>query len=141
MKTMKTDLPNLLTASSILLGIITALYSLFYGDIMSSLEVRPEHHNIDNEKKYKDSKNTLKTKYLPLLICSLVITLINIPELFAQLKNSFIAIKECGIENTTYDILSATYIVVCLFMIYISIIIITTGLKLKKKIKKLNPDK
>jgi len=137
---MKTDLPNFLTASSILLGIITALYGLFHPAIKSILEIKPKTHKVDNKKAYNRSKDVIKAKYFPLLMGSLVVTLINIPELFTQILNSFIAIKKSGIENTTYDTLTASFIVVCLFMIFISIMIIATGFKLKKKMKELNPN-
>ncbi|MGD9488116.1 MAG: hypothetical protein AB7W47_08840 [Calditrichaceae bacterium] len=137
---MKTDLPNLLTASSILLGIITALYGLFFPAINSILVIKSKPHKVDNKKAYSESKDIIKAKYIPLLIGSLVITLINIPELFSQLRNSFVAIKTSGIENTTYDTLTASFIVVCLFMIFITIMMIATGFKLRKKIKELNPN-
>lgn len=137
---MKTDLPNLLTASSILLGIITALYGLYLPAIKSILDIKPKTHKVDNKKFFNESKDILIAKYFPLLIGSLVITLIYLPELFTQLKNSFDVIKTSGIENTTYDTLTASFIVVCLFMIFVSIMIIVTGFKLKKKIKELNPN-
>ena len=137
---MKTDLPNLLTASSILLGIITALYGLFLPSINSILEIKPKTHRVDNKKAYNESKDVIKAKYVPLLIGSLIITLVNIPELLTQLIKSYNAIKTSGIENTRYDTLTASFIVVCLFMIFITIMIITTGVKLKRKIKELNPN-
>lgn len=137
---MKTDLPNILTASSILLGIITALYGLFFPAIKTVLDIKPKTHKVDNKRAYDESKEVIKSKYLPLLFGSLVITMINLPELFEQLRNSFIAIKTSGIENTTYNTLIASFIVVCLFMILISIIIIATGFTLKRKMKVLNPN-
>ena len=137
---MKTDLPNLLTAASILLGIITALYGLFLPSINTILEITPKPHKVDNKKVYNESKDVVKSKYFPLLIGSLVITLIYVPELISQLKKSFYAIKTTGIENVSYDTLTAAFIVVCLFMIFISVMIIVTGFKLKKKIKELNPN-
>jgi predicted PurR-regulated permease PerM len=137
---MKTDLPNLLTASSILLGIITALYGLFFPAINSILEIKPKLHKVDNKKVYNESKDVIKAKYVPLLIGSLIITLVNIPELIIQLRDSYIALKTNGIENARYDTLTASFIVVCLFMIFISIMIIVTGVKLKKKLKELNPN-
>lgn len=136
---MKTDLPNLLTASSILLGIITALYGLFYSEIKTVLDITPKKHKIDNTQEFNKSKKIIQGKYLPLLFGSLVITIINIPELYRQLRNSYIAIK--GIENASYDTLIASFIAVCFFMILFSIIIIITGFKLRKKIKELNPKK
>lgn len=136
---MMSDLPNLLTASSILLGVITALYGLFFPAITNVLDTKSETHKIDNAKAYKHSKIVYKTKYLPLLYGSILITLINLPELYRQLSSSFVLITTFGISNTTYDTLKASFILVCFFMIFITIKIISSGIKMKKKINELNP--
>jgi len=134
-----TDLPNLLTASSILLGVITALYSLFFPAIKSVINIKPKKHKIDNKKDYLKSMEVVETKYIPLLIGSSIISLIYIPELYSQLKISFIIIRTNRFENISYDTLTASFIAVCFFMIFITIILIGTGFKLIKQIKALNP--
>ncbi len=134
-----TDLPNLLTASSILLGVITALYSLFFPAIKSVINIKPKKHKIDNKKDYLKSMEVVKTKYIPLLIGSSIISLIYIPELYSQLKISFIIIRTNRFENISYDTLTASFITVCFFMIFITTILISTGFKLVKQIRALYP--
>lgn len=137
---MKTDLSNLLTASSILLGVITALYGLFYPSILFVLETKTKTHSVDNKQSYNKSKSIVKTKYYPLLFGSIIITLLYLPELCFQIKSSIDAIAKNGWKNTTYNTSIATFIVVCLFFIFFSIKIITIGIKLRKKINALNPN-
>lgn len=138
---MRTDLPDLLTASSVLLAIITALYGLFYPAIKSILDIKPRKHSADNEYNYKKAKEVLKTKYLILLVGSTIITCIYLPEFFRQIKASIMVVASVGIKNSTYNTLIASFIVVCSFMIFISIMIVKSGIKLAKMIKNLNPNK
>jgi hypothetical protein len=136
---MKTDLPNLLTAASILLAVITALYGLFFPAIKSVLDIEPKKHKADNKQAFINSKVIAKSKYLPLLFGAVIITLIYLPELYRQLKDSLTTLKTNEIENISYDTLTASFIAVCFFMIFITIFIIISGFKLNKKIKDLNP--
>lgn len=136
---MKADLPNLLTAASILLAVITALYGLFFPSIKSVLDIEPKKHKADNKQDFINSKEIAKSKYLPLLLGAVIVTLIYLPELYRQIKGSLIILKTNGIKNISYDTLTASFITVCLFMISITIIIIVSGFKLNKKIKDLNP--
>lgn len=134
---MKADLPNLLSAASILLGIMTALFGFFYQSINEILEIIPKKHSADNRLNYKLAKATAKTKLIPLLIGSILITIIFLPEMIAQIKNSVIVIFNNGFKDVLYDTLSATYIAVCIFMIFLTIVIIKIGFQMKKQIKKL----
>ena len=137
---MKTDLPSLLTASSILLGVLTALYGLFYSDIKSVLEIIPKKHKADNKQEFEKSKRIFNSKYIPLLVGALIISSLFSPELYRQIRESINVIRKSGIENTYYDTLIASFIVVCCFMVLIAVIMIKTGFKLKNKIDKLNPE-
>lgn len=137
---MKTDLPSLLTASSILLGILTALFGLFYPDIKYVLNIVPKRHKADNKQEYDKSKKIVSSKYIPLLLGSLIISLLFSPELYRQIRESIIVIKNYGITNTYYDTLIASFIVVCCIMLFIAIVMIRTGFKLKTKIEKLKPE-
>ena len=134
---MKTDLPSLLTASSILLGVLTALYGVFYPDIKSILDIIPKTHTEDNKKEYNRSKDVFNSKYIPLLIGTLVISILFIPELYRQVVNSINVINEYGIKNTTYDTLAASFIAICCFMNFMTYVVIKTGVRLKNKIGRL----
>lgn len=136
---MMTDLPSLLTASSILLGVLTALYGLFYSDIKSVIEITPKRHIEDNKQEYDRSKRIFSSKYIPLMIGAFTISLIFLPELYKQIRGSINAIINFGFINTYYDTLIASFIAVCCFMILIAVIMIRTGFQLNNKITKLNP--
>ena len=136
---METNLPNLLTASSILLGIITALYGLFYPDIKNVIEIIPKQHKVDNKQNYIKSKNVFNGKYLPLMLGAIITTLIYLPELYKQILKSITVITTNSFDNVKYDTMTASFIAVCIFMLLITIMIIRIGFKMNNKIKKLNP--
>lgn len=134
---MRNELSNLLLAASILLALTTALFGLFYPAIKSALDIKPKLHAADNKVNYNISKNTIKSQLLPLLVGSIIISAIFIPELIFQINRSFNVVIENGLKNTTYDTLTASFIAVCIFMLSISIVVVMLGYKMKKQIKKL----
>lgn len=128
---------NLLSASSILLAIITALYAVFYPFLIEVIEIKSSKHSADNNPKLKLAKSTFNSKLLPLLIGSIVITVLFLPEFFNTIVNS---IKAFGsIDEMNYDTLTASFLVVCVFMIFLTCAIINLAIKLKRKIKELTP--
>ena len=136
---MMNELPNLLTAASILLALITALYGLFFQSIQSALDFKPKLHSRDNITQYKLVKNTFKSKLIPLLVGSSIITLIFLPEFINQINDSIKVIWQCGLVNTSYNTLAASFMAVCGFCISFTIVIVFLGFKMKRQINKLNP--
>lgn len=130
---------NLLSASSILLAIITALYAVFYPFLIEVIEIKSSNHSADNKLKLKLAKDTFNSKLLPLLIGSIVITFLFIPEFFNAIKTSYKALD--GNNEVKYDTLIASFLVVCIFMIFLSCAIINLAFKLKSKIKELATSK
>ena len=138
---MEDYLINILSASSILLAIITALWGIFSHSISEVLDHKVEPHPADNKIKFKLSKNTVKTKLLPLLIGSILITTAFTPELILQLVKTFRVLWNNGFNNVSYSTISASYIVICVFMYFITISIIITCIKIRNKLNKLNPNR
>lgn len=137
---MNNDISTLLTASSILLGILTALFGLFYPDLKHVLDIIPKKHKADNKQEFDKSKEIVSSKYIPLLLGSLIISLLFTPELIKQIHSSIEVIKIYGIKNTSYCTLTASFIAVCCFMILIAVFMVRIGCKMKTKIDKLNPN-
>ncbi len=129
------DITNLLSASSILLAIITAIYAVFYPFITEAIEIKGSKHIEDNKLKLKLAKDTFNSKLLPILIGSIVITFLFIPEFLNAIKTSYKAFD--GINEMKYDTLKASFIVVCFFMIFLTSAIINLAIKLNGKIKEL----
>jgi len=128
------DITNLLSASSILLAIITAIYAVFYPFITEAIEIKGSKHIEDNKLKLKLAKDTFKSKLLPILIGSIVITVLFLPEF---IKVSITSLKAIRGNKVEYDTLTASFLVVCVFMIFLTYAIIILAIKLKGKIKEL----
>ncbi|HAM98448.1 MAG TPA: hypothetical protein DCQ26_07530 [Marinilabiliales bacterium] len=136
---MENELPNLLSSASILLAILTALFGFFYPSVKEVLEITPKLHSADNIKSYKSAKTIFKAKQIPLTIGSVIISLIFLPEMIHQIKKSTNAIITYGLKNVEYNTMIASYITVCLFMIFLTIMIIILGFRLRKQMVKLKP--
>jgi hypothetical protein len=128
---------DILTSSSLLLAIITAIYTLYYPSIIEIIAILPEKHSADNETNYIKAKNIRNTKLLPLLISSIMLTLTFIPEFIKQVSSSARIILDKGFLLSTYDIVVASFIIVCLFMFLFCINVCVLSFKLINTIRKL----
>lgn len=130
------ELSVILSASSILLGIMTALYGFFYPSINKILEIDIKMHSLDNIKNFQKAKTIEKSRMIPLVLINVIITLIFLPEMYIRLKNGLDYIK---IYGCSYDVITVSFVAICIFMIVLTINSIITEFKLLKKIRKLNP--
>jgi hypothetical protein len=130
---------DLLSASSIILAILTALYGIFYPSINEVLETRPNNHPEDDITNYNNALKIRKTKIYPLLISSISLTLIFIPDAYSIIKESITLIINFGITKVSYDTLKTTYIAVTIFMIILTSNILSTLIKFNIHLSKINP--
>jgi hypothetical protein len=130
---------DLLSACSILLGILTALYGMFYSSINEILELTPKTHPIDDTSNFKRALIVRKTKIFPLLIASILLTLIFIPEAYKIIYQGIAFMANNGIVLTSYDTIKTTYLSVTVFMIIFTLNIIVLSFKFNTQIGKLNP--
>jgi hypothetical protein len=128
---------DLLSASSLLLAILTTLYALFYSSINEFLDIIPMSHKIDNIASHKKGIDIRNTKIFPILFASITLSLIFIPDAIKILRESFLIIKTVDRDNIEYDTVKTTYIAVTIFMIALSNSIIMLTFKFFKQLNKL----
>ena len=130
---------DLLSASSLLLAILTTLFGIYYSSINEILELKPNTHPVDDTPNYNKALGVRKTKIYPLLLASIVLTLIFIPDAYKILIGSIKMILNLGIEGIAYDTLKTTYLAVTVFMLTLTTNIMSMTLKFNDHLKKLNP--
>jgi len=115
---------DILSSISILVGILTALFSLFFPSIDEILNLNSSSAgNRDNTLNYRRGKSVRNTKVFPLLFGAILLTIVFIPELINQLKIAWLVFRVNGnsIIWNTYDTASAAYIVTSIFAITLTI--------------------
>lgn len=130
---------DILSAASLLLAILTALYGFYYPSIKEVIDSKVDTEPKNNREKYDKSKIVWKTKLLPLLLTSVALTVIFIPEFLEIIKSSISVIFGKQISSKKYDTVKASYLAVTIFIIVLTGNIIVASIKLQKKIKKLKP--
>lgn len=128
---------DLLSASSLLLAILTTLYALFYSSIHEFLDIIPERHKIDNKANHKKGIEIRNTKIFPILFASIILSLIFIPEAIKIIRECFHIITTVNRNSIEYDTVKTTYIAVTTFMIALSFSIIMLTSKFFKQLHKL----
>jgi hypothetical protein len=69
-----------LAAASLLLTAIAIVYSLWYPEMTSVLKLVPQAHKADNRDAHTQVRRAIGTRAIPLLVISLVLTLIFVPD-------------------------------------------------------------
>ncbi len=128
---------DILSSASLLLAILTTVFGLIYPTIKEVLDVKVATHKADNSANYKKAKLIRKTRLFPLLVGSIILTLVFIPELIKQTTNAIKIIAKYGFDLKTYDTVIASFIVVALFMVVLTISIIITTIEFQKKLTSL----
>ena len=84
------SMSDLLSASSLLLAILTTLYALFYSSINEFLDIVPKPHKVDNKTNYRKGIEIRNTKIFPILFASITLSLIFIPDAIKLIKTVII---------------------------------------------------
>lgn len=126
---------DLLSAASLLMAISAILFSLWYGEISKTLEIKPKQYKEDNETALATTKSTIYYRALPILITSIGITLIFTPDAIGIARDTI----STHLSNKKFEY-SATHTAYCFVTILslslsIYTAIVTAQLvKLKKKL-------
>jgi hypothetical protein len=132
---------DILSSASLLLAVLTAIFSLFYPDIVKILDIVPKTGSLkkDNGPDYVLGIAVRNSKVLPLFIGGPILTLVFIPVFLNQLKNVYLVFKTEGFKMSDYDTANASYIVVTLFAIALTTYILILSGKFFSQLKKLRP--
>lgn len=124
---------NILSALSIVIGIISAIFLQWFSEISNALEVKVVKNNA---KEIDFVEKILKFKVIPLLIVSFILSVLTIPIFFEGLKQTIrIMIKESWWAPEFYDVVLALTLFVCSLIIILTIYLSFAVFKLNQKIK------
>ncbi|MCD0466261.1 hypothetical protein [Flavobacterium sp. ENC] len=132
---------DLISASSLLLAILTTLFGTYYSSINEILNLEPNNFKDDDKANYAMAKIILKTKLIPLLLSSIFLTAIFIPKAIELVITSYNNVSTVKFEKIKYDTISTSYIAVTIFMISLTINIIIIASKFYRKMKSINPNR
>lgn len=130
---------DLLSASSLLLAILTTLFGTYYSSIIEVLNLEPNNFKEDDKNNYTLAKSVLKTKLTPLLIAGVSITVIFIPQSVKIIKTSIEYFTSLEYKNLSYDTISTSYVAVTIFMFILTVNILLLFFKVISKMKNINP--
>lgn len=130
---------DLLSASSLLLAILTTLFSTYYSSIIEVLNLEPSNFKEDDKNNYTLAKSVLKTKLTPLFIAGVFITVIFIPQSVKIIKTSIEYFTSLEYKNLSYDTISTSYVAVTIFMFILTVNILVLFFKVISKMKNINP--
>lgn len=136
------NISDILSSASLILAALTTIYSLFYPEIRSVLDMVPQTGVTvkDNAPNYNKAIVIRNSKVLPLLTGSTVLSLVFIPEFIVQVDNCVEVFKKEGMRSSSYNTANATYIVVTLFAIMLTSSIVSLSFKFFKQLKKLRAE-
>lgn len=128
---------DLLSSASLLLTIITVLYSLWYKEIVDALNIPIPQHKEDRTPCIKEIKLVLFHKAMPLSLASAVIGIINLPPAIEIAHFSVKNLISKGFQSINdYCPVRTSYEFVVILMIYITIHTIKNTIKLIIKLEK-----
>lgn len=131
---------DILSSASLLLAIFTSLYGFYYPAINGILKIKLQQNKHDNRASYILALEVQKTKLWPLVIGSSILTVTFLPEAVRIICKSIRVVEKYGVSFKTYDTISASFLVVVIFMVVLLIHIICLAVSFKKQKEKLNPD-
>jgi hypothetical protein len=136
----KNKMGDIFSSASLLLAIITVLYSLWNSEIMSIINEPTPSHWADRKRPYRIAKIAFKTKLLPLAISIYLFVLIFLPDL---IRTCILSGKLYLIEGikavTNYSSANTAFVTMLLFSFFLAYHITLLLRELAKKIRELDP--
>ena len=131
---------DLLSSASLLLTLIALLYGLWYQQIVEAIEIAVESQPADRKPAHKYARSVQWTKAIPLAIATLVLTAVFAPESLAIVIASLKSIAGIGwFAFRHYNAVSTSMVLVNLGSALFSAHLLSLVIKLRMKIRKLNP--
>jgi hypothetical protein len=124
---------DLLSAASLLLAVVTILYSLWYTEIRGTSSSEIEKYAANRRTAHRDARAVFLFKALPLSIATTALLAASLPPA--------IAITQRPIASTlsTYDAVSTIFVAVVCVLLFLSAHTLYNAAKLGKHVHKLNP--
>jgi len=130
-----------LSSASLLLTVVTVLYSLWYSEIKNAKEIESRSDKRNNTPKIDKIKEVKKYKSRPLIILSIILSVILLPDTISIIINS----ARIYLENPlyifeNYDSVATTFCFIEFGLIAFSIRFIVDLIKLRNKEQELTPE-
>src|SRR6516164_835382 len=101
---------DLLAAGSLLLTVVTILYSIWYPEISAATATKVDDLPANNKAAYLECRNVLWWKTIPLCVIATALCLINLPD---ALKILFYAISQISsVRHAHYSAVNTTFVIV-----------------------------
>ena len=130
---------NVLSASSLLLAIVAALYSLWYPEICRARDIEVKEHRLDREPEIKIVKAAFWTRAVPLSAAVIVLLVIFLPATLSIIINSARAFAESPARSIKqYNMVEAAFVTVWLFEIFLAVVNVNLARRVKKTLADLD---
>jgi len=132
---------DLLSAASLLLTALTIIYGLWYPKMVEMLDVVPPAHKADRIKPHHEVCRSIRSRAIPLLGISGVLTLIFIPDASRLVFSSLQNVKNKGLASARdYDSIATSFVIVTCLLGFLTAHLLVITTQLIKLSAKLNPN-
>lgn len=127
------NLPDVISAASLVLAVLAALYTLWLPNVSAGLEVKPEPDKSNRKPQYEQVEAVLRTKALPLCIATLATVSILSPRCLTILCETL----QNAAEGSFSDV-KALFILTFSLTLLLAIVSIAQVIRLYGKLKELD---
>jgi len=131
---------DLLSAASLLLGVLAILFGLWYPEITKAMDTVEPPHRADYIRPYKQIKAVLYSRAIPLTTACSLLTLVFAPD---AKRIIFLSMDKYSIEGIgalrSYSAVSTSFVLVVSLALALDLYLIYYTIKLVQKSRKLEP--
>lgn len=128
---------DLLAAASLLLTVVTVLYSLWYSEIATASKREIKDQAANRMSDFKECRGVLLWKAIPLFVVTVALVAINLPDAYQIVTDAF---KEAGKSPpATYSAIRTTFVAVVIILAFVAGHIFFATKSLACQVWKLDP--
>lgn len=126
---------DLLSAASLLLTVLTILYSLWHPDISTASGLPVDHFAANRHVVYRRARSVFFSKALPLCLATGVLFAAALPQAIVILR------RPIARSFATYDAVSTIFVAVTCVLLFLSAHILYNAVSLAKRVYRLSPNR
>jgi len=124
---------DLLSAASLLLTVLTILYSLWYPEISAASRSNVDRYSANRKIAHREARTIFVAKALPLCLATLALFLATVPPVLAIVHRPFAR------DVDSYDAVATIFVAVAAVFLFLSGHTLNAAWQLGKQVWKLNP--
>ena len=131
---------DLLSAASLLLTALTIIYGLWYPQMVTVLDITPPDHREDRIKPYREVHQVIKTRAVPLLVISGLLTLVFLPDswrLVCLSLRDFSSRRFASVQD--YDAIATSFVLVTCLLGFLTAHLFAVTAQLLRLLSRLKP--